>query len=86
MRAPLIEHLERAKAGGKGTGLGLGMVYGFVQRSWGHMKIYSEPGEGTTIRIYLPRGHEKRESKWKEAAQFDLPRGSETILVVDDGE
>ncbi len=50
------------------------------------MKIYSETGEGTTIRIYLPRSHEEGEGEETEPAQVDLPRGSETILVVDDEE
>jgi len=71
---------------GQGTGLGLSQVYGFVKQSGGHVKIYSEPGQGTTVKAYLPRLH---------AAQAGLdgpdpgplpPRGdsSETILVVED--
>jgi signal transduction histidine kinase/CheY-like chemotaxis protein len=86
VRERVLEPFFSTKEEGKGTGLGLGMVYGFVQRSKGHMKIYSEPGEGTTIRIYLSRAHEEGESEGKEPAQADLPRGSETILVVDDEE
>ncbi len=73
------------KPRGKGTGLGLSLVYGFVKRSGGHIKIYSEPGVGTMVRIYLPRAsessREKRASAAKEAA---LARGNETILVVED--
>ncbi|MDP3321890.1 MAG: response regulator, partial [Bosea sp. (in: a-proteobacteria)] len=71
------------KPEGKGTGLGLSMVYGFVKQSGGHVKIYSEPGEGTTIRIYLPRSLEAEE----DIASHDsgpVTGGAETILVVED--
>ncbi len=69
---------------GKGTGLGLSQVYGFVKQSGGHVKIYSELGQGTTIKIYLPRGEDV------EVAGPELPDEAssatqlETILVVDD--
>lgn len=70
---------------GKGTGLGLSQVYGFVKQSGGHVKIYSEPGHGTTIKIYLPRliGEWSAED---EDRSHDLPLGEqqETILVVED--
>lgn len=73
---------------GKGTGLGLSMVYGFVQRSGGHVKVYSEPGKGTTVRIYLPRavGGATGSEQNNASLESDLPRGDETILVVDDEE
>jgi signal transduction histidine kinase len=72
---------------GKGTGLGLSMVYGFVKQSGGHVKIYSEPGEGTTVKIYLPRFMSGREEEeHAPVAEPDrTPRGR-TILVVEDDE
>jgi CheY-like chemotaxis protein/two-component sensor histidine kinase len=72
-----------SKGPGKGTGLGLSMVYGFVKQSSGHIKIYSEEGHGTTIRMYLPPGIGA--SPVSEAASTPSVRGGhETILVVED--
>jgi signal transduction histidine kinase len=72
------------KETGKGTGLGLSQVYGFVKQSGGHVKIYSEIGEGTTVKIYLPRFHgEEPPQAPDEPAGSDRGRG-ETILVVED--
>ena len=78
----------------KGTGLGLAMVFGFVTRSRGHIKVYSEPSVGTTMRLYLP--HAMREERRVASEQGQdattsqeidvLPRGDESILVVDDEE
>ena len=69
---------------GKGTGLGLSQVYGFVKQSGGHVKIYSEPGEGTTVKLYLPRFHgEEPAAPPEEPAGSDRGQG-ETILVVED--
>jgi PAS domain S-box-containing protein len=73
------------KPEGKGTGLGLSIVHGFVKQSNGHVKIYSEPGHGTTVRIYLPRTRDE-ESETKEAETDEVVGGSETILVVEDDE
>jgi signal transduction histidine kinase len=68
-----------------GTGLGLSMVYGFVKQSKGHIKIYSEVGHGTTVKIYLPRASSDHPSNIVELARgVNVPRGTETILVVDD--
>jgi nitrogen-specific signal transduction histidine kinase/CheY-like chemotaxis protein len=72
-----------SKAPGKGTGLGLSMVYGFVKQSAGHIKIYSEEGHGTTIKIYLPPGTGASLAP-EAAATPAIPRGHETILVVED--
>jgi len=70
---------------GKGTGLGLSMVYGFVKQSGGHVKIYSEEGQGTTVRIYLPRLLSD-EAEEEERAEVPVPEGTrdETILVCED--
>jgi PAS domain S-box-containing protein len=68
---------------GKGTGLGLSMIYGFVRQSNGHIKIYSELGVGTTVRIYLPRSTASR-AEDPAAAAATMPCGSERILLVED--
>lgn len=80
-----LEPFFTTKEKGKGTGLGLSMVYGFVQRSGGHIKIYSKVGEGTSIRIFLPRTHKDVDGT-DTAYDFNVefPRGIETILIVDD--
>ena len=69
---------------GKGTGLGLSMVYGFVKQSRGHVKIYSEPGHGTSVKIYLPRTDLKTEPSHQLPASIGELRGSEVILLVED--
>lgn len=81
----VMEPFFTTKELGKGTGLGLSMVYGFVQRSGGHLKIYSEEGIGTTFRLYFPRAKQSSEQKVGAKEAFDiLPSGTEKILVVDD--
>jgi CheY-like chemotaxis protein len=73
------------KGVGKGTGLGLSMFYGFVKQSGGHVKIYSEIDEGTTVKIYLPRVMNAREADEKdEATEIDRMRRDQRILVVED--
>jgi PAS domain S-box-containing protein len=72
---------------GRGTGLGLSQVYGFVRQSAGHVKIYSEIGEGTTVKIYLPRYSGRADDTAAEAApEAARAIGRESILVVEDDE
>ena len=85
------EHLDKVfepffttKAKGKGTGLGLSMIYGFVKQSSGHVKVYSEPGEGTTVRLYLPRAYEAAEKSVAVSPPENSEGGRETILLVED--
>ena len=83
--ARAFEPFFTTKPQGMGTGLGLAMVFGFVKQSGGHVKIYSESGEGTTVRLYLPRavGLEPARSA-RDEAPVELPHGAATILVVED--
>jgi PAS domain S-box-containing protein len=78
-----FEPFFSTKAEGKGTGLGLSMVYGLVKQSGGHVKIYSEVGEGTTIKLYLPRSREA-EDAYMAVDVSPVVGGSETVLVVED--
>ncbi|MFC3167848.1 hybrid sensor histidine kinase/response regulator [Paracoccus fontiphilus] len=81
----IFDPFYSTKPEGRGTGLGMSMVYGFVKQSGGHVAVYSEQGEGTTVRIYLPRSDSEEET---DAPLHDGPvvGGTETILVVEDDE
>ena len=80
----IFEPFFTTKEEGKGTGLGLFMVYGIVQKYGGHITVDSEPGMGTAFKIYLPQADEQLEEAKEELLGKRLPRGGETILVVED--
>jgi two-component system NtrC family sensor kinase len=92
VRDRAFEPFFTTKTRGHGTGLGLSMVYGFAKQSGGHVKIYSEVGEGTTIKLYFPRLAEQRDLPDWSADPAPPPRrpqesvGSETVLLVEDEE
>ncbi|MGY4601882.1 signal transduction histidine kinase/CheY-like chemotaxis protein [Bradyrhizobium sp. USDA 4474] len=84
IRDKVFDPFFTTKHAGKGSGLGLSMVYGFVKQSNGHIKIYSEEGCGTTVRIYLPPAGEHDEGQARAQPVTQVERGTETILVVED--
>lgn len=82
--ARAFEPFFTTKEVGKGTGLGLSMVYGFVKQSGGHVKVYSEEGEGTTIKMYFPRLLSGSVEQEVTPADLDRAGGQQVILVVED--
>ena len=89
--AKVFDPFFTTKPVGKGTGLGLSQVYGFVRQSAGHVKVYSEPGQGTSVKLYLPRFYGEGEisgSSVDAEARLIVPTGSrrEIVLVVEDEE
>ncbi len=85
VKAHLFEPFFTTKEPGKGTGLGLAMVYGAVKQNGGNVEVYSELGHGTTFKIYLPQAKAGGEATRPEA-RAGLPRGTETIVLVEDDE
>lgn len=82
--ARAFEPFFTTKDVGKGSGLGLSMVYGFVKQSRGHIKIYSEVGQGTTVKLYLPRTAADAVPLARDVDVGELPHGDEKILLVED--
>lgn len=79
----ILEPFFSTKGEGKGSGLGLSMVYGFLKQSGGHLKIYTEVGHGTTMRLYLPRTMQVEENL-ANRVMIAATGGTETVLVVED--
>lgn len=84
--ARVFEPFFTTKPVGQGTGLGLSMVFGFIKQSGGHIRIYSELGIGTTVRLYFPRAEEGSDVGPVRASGGAIRGGDETVLVVEDNE
>ncbi|MBV9560407.1 MAG: hybrid sensor histidine kinase/response regulator, partial [Bradyrhizobium sp.] len=80
----VFEPFFTTKDVGKGSGLGLSMVYGFVKQSDGHIKIYSEEGHGTTVKLYLPEAPFKADVVVTETGTCSVEYGDESVLIVED--
>ncbi len=86
VKAHLFEPFFTTKPRGRGTGLGISMTYGAVKQAGGSIEVYSEVGEGTSFKIYLPRVDETPSPAEKGERPTEMPRGTETVLLVEDEE
>jgi CheY-like chemotaxis protein len=84
VKGQIFEPFFTTKRLGKGTGLGLAVVHGIVEQSGGHIEVHSEPGKGTSFRIYLPRVAEAARAGPDFSTRIAAPRGDETVLLVED--
>ncbi len=84
VKAHLFEPFFSTKGVGQGTGLGLSTCYGIIKQSGGHISVYSEPGRGTTFKIYLPQVESQVKPALRSLDPSELPHGTETILLVED--
>ncbi len=85
-KARIFEPFFTTKGPGKGTGLGLAMVFGFAKQSGGHVEVDSEPGRGTTFRVYLPRADAVAPAAKSSPSAFKTLGGNETVLLAEDDE
>ena len=85
VQSHVFEPFFTTKPMGAGTGLGLSMCHGIVKQAGGHISIYSEPGRGSTFRVYLPRVVAVEASPPAPAKPPMPARGTETVLIVEDG-
>jgi CheY-like chemotaxis protein len=83
-RSRIFEPFFTTKDQGKGTGLGLSTVYGIVKQNGGEVQVYSEPGHGTTFKIYFPAGADDAEALPGESRETQLAPAAETVLLVED--